>query len=151
MNQTWKIAIVAALIISVITVLTMKRNKPEQNTSNINNTIIAKTNDSEKPHKDKSKGIPMLLDLGSDQCIPCKEMAPILEELKEEYAGIFQVEFMDTRKEPPLAQIYNIEFIPTQIFFSASGEELFRHVGFYSKEDIIAKWKDLGINLELPE
>ena len=35
--------------------------------------------------------------------------------------------------------------IPTQIFFGADGKELFRHEGFYSKADILAKWKTLGV------
>ena len=38
--------------------------------------------------------------------------------------------------------------IPTQIFFDASGKELFRHVGFYGKEDILGKWKELGVDLK---
>ncbi|MBN2591788.1 MAG: thioredoxin family protein [Sedimentisphaerales bacterium] len=147
MNQTLKIFIVVALGISVITVLTIKRNKSEQNTSNISGTI-AQVGESAKPDVGINQGVPKLLDLGSDTCIPCKEMAPILEELKTEYAGIFQVEFMDIRKEPPLAEVYNIKLMPTQIFFDASGKERFRHEGFYSKEDILAKWKDLGLELK---
>jgi thioredoxin 1 len=35
--------------------------------------------------------------------------------------------------------------IPTQIFFDAEGRELFRHTGFLAKEDILAKWKELGV------
>jgi thioredoxin 1 len=38
--------------------------------------------------------------------------------------------------------------IPTQIFFDAEGKELFRHVGFFAKEDILAKWKELGVELK---
>lgn len=151
MNQTWKIVIVAALIISVITVLTIKRNKSEQqNIVNVN-TTVANISELAQPDIAINSGIPKLLDLGSDTCIPCKEMAPILEELKTEYAGIFQVQFMDIRKEPPLAEIYNIKLMPTQIFFDATGKERFRHEGFYSKEDILAKWKDLGIELKRAE
>jgi thioredoxin 1 len=37
--------------------------------------------------------------------------------------------------------------IPTQIFYDADGNELFRHEGFYAKEDILAKWAELGIDL----
>jgi thioredoxin 1 len=83
----------------------------------------------------------------SDECIPCKEMAPILEELKTEYAGKFKVEFMDVRIDPLLTSIYNIKLIPTQIFLDASGKELFRHEGFYSKKDILSKWKELGFEM----
>ena len=148
MNQTLKIVIVAVLVLSVITVITIKRDTSEQSTSNINDSAAAKLHDLSQPDTTINQNIPKLLDLGSDTCIPCKQMAPILEELKTEYAGKFQVQFMDIRKEPPLAEIYNIKLMPTQIFFDASGKELGRHEGFYSKEDILAKWKELGIELK---
>ena len=105
MNQTWKIVIVVVLIISMITVLTIKRSKSEQDTGAASN-IAANIEKGTQPDMPGSDGLPRLLDLGSDECIPCKEMVPILEELKTEYAGVFQVEFMDVRKEPPLAEVY---------------------------------------------
>jgi thioredoxin 1 len=91
--------------------------------------------------------LPRLLDLGAGKCIPCKMMAPILEELRNEYKGKLQVEFIDVWESPILGDQYEIRFIPTQIFFDPSGKELFRHVGFMSKEDILAKWRELGFNL----
>ncbi len=91
--------------------------------------------------------LPRLLDLGADKCIPCKMMAPVLAELKKEYAGRLQVDFIDVWKFPDAAKPYGIEVIPTQIFFDASGKELFRHVGFFGKEDILGKWKELGVDL----
>jgi thioredoxin 1 len=91
--------------------------------------------------------LPRLLDLGADKCVPCKMMAPILEELKETYAGTMTVEFIDVWKDPTAAQPYGIRVIPTQIFYSADGTELFRHEGFYSREDILAKWRELGVSL----
>ena len=147
MNQTWKIVIVVVLIISVITVLTIKRNTPEQDAGAASN-VAANLEAAAQPDIPVSGRLPLLLDLGSDECIPCKEMAPILEELKSEFAGIFQIQFMDIRKEPPLAEVYNVRVMPTQIFFDASGKELFRHEGFYSRQDILSKWKELGIELK---
>lgn len=94
-----------------------------------------------------ASGLPRLLDLGATKCVPCKMMAPILEELKEQYAGSLEVVFIDVWENPDDATEYGIESIPTQIFFDASGNELFRHVGFISKEDILAKWKELGVDL----
>ena len=90
-------------------------------------------------------GLPRLVDLGADKCVPCKMMAPILEEMKVEFATTFSVEFIDVWKHPDAATPYNIKVIPTQIFFSATGEELFRHEGFFSREDILAKWQELGL------
>jgi thiol-disulfide isomerase/thioredoxin len=72
-------------------------------------------------------------------------MAPILAELKRELAGKIAVEFYDVNEQAALAEKYQIEYIPTQIFESADGKELFRHVGFYSKSDILAKWQELGV------
>jgi len=95
----------------------------------------------------KDKAIPMLMDLGAGKCIPCKMMAPILEELKQEYAGKMDVQFVDVWKNPAPGKKYGVRVIPTQIFFDASGKELFRHEGFISKEDILAKWKELGVDI----
>ncbi len=72
-------------------------------------------------------------------------MAPILEELKQEYAGKFAVQFIDVWKNPDAGKEYEIQMIPTQIFFDAEGKERFRHTGFFGKEDILAKWKELGV------
>jgi thioredoxin 1 len=92
-----------------------------------------------------AQGLPRLLDLGATKCIPCKMMAPILEELKKQYTGVFAVEFIDVWENPAEAEKHGIQTIPTQIFFDASGKELFRHVGFFSKEEILAKWKEFGV------
>ena len=72
-------------------------------------------------------------------------MAPTLEELKEEYQGKFDVVFIDVWENKSAGEQYGIRVIPTQIFFDADGNELFRHGGFFSKEDILGKWKELGI------
>lgn len=96
------------------------------------------------------KALPKLVDLGADKCIPCKKMASILDALKKDYAGKMDVVFIDVWKEKEEAQKYNINLIPTQIFFSSDGKELFRHEGFFPKEDILAKWKELGVELTPP-
>jgi thioredoxin len=92
--------------------------------------------------------LPKLLDLGAGKCIPCKMMFPVLDELKKEYTGKLEVEFIDVWKNPDAGKQYGIEVIPTQIFFDASGKELFRHIGFFSKDDILARWKELGVDLK---
>lgn len=91
--------------------------------------------------------LPRLLDLGAGRCIPCKQMAPILEELRETYRGRLEVVFLDVWENPDAAGKYGVSTIPTQIFIDAQGKERFRHEGFFSKEDILAKWKELGVNL----
>lgn len=99
------------------------------------------------PSVELASNVPTLIDLGATKCIPCKMMAPILEDLKSEYAGKMNVQFIDVWENPEASKKYKINLIPTQIFFSADGKELFRHEGFFSKEDILEKWKDLGVDL----
>jgi thioredoxin 1 len=93
-------------------------------------------------------GMPTLLDLGADKCVPCKMMAPILEELRETYAGQLDVGFIDVWKDPAPGKEYGIRVIPTQIFLDEHGAELFRHQGFMSREDILGKWLELGYEFE---
>jgi thioredoxin 1 len=93
------------------------------------------------------KKLPKLIDLGSDKCVPCKMMEPILEELKTEYKNKLDVVFINVMKDQKSAANYRIRVIPTQIFLDSSGKEIFRHEGFYSKEEILAKFKELGISL----
>jgi len=91
--------------------------------------------------------IPRLVDLGAGKCVPCKAMAPVLEDLKKSCEGRLAVEFIDVWERQEDAAKYKISVIPTQIFFDASGKELFRHEGFFSKDEILSKWKELGFNL----
>jgi thioredoxin 1 len=95
-------------------------------------------------------GIPRLVDVGADRCIPCKAMAPILEELRAEYAGRMQVDFIDVWKNPAAGDPYNVYGIPTQIFFDEHGRELARHHGFLSKEGILATWRRVGYDFSTP-
>jgi thioredoxin 1 len=91
--------------------------------------------------------LPRIVDVGADKCVPCVMMAPELEKLKKEYAGVLEVEFVDVWKYPEEARKYGVRAIPTQIFYDAGGKELGRHLGFISKNDILAKFKELGILL----
>lgn len=95
------------------------------------------------------KVLPKLVDFGAENCIPCKKMAPLLEDLRVEYEGVMDVVFIDVRKEENKQQAlkYGIKTIPTQIFYDSDENELWRHVGFISKEDILKKWKELGFDL----
>lgn len=93
-----------------------------------------------------TKTLPRLVDLGAAKCVPCKMMAPILEDLKKECAGRIDVEFIDVWKSPEAGRQYGVRMIPTQIFYGADGKEVFRHEGFFGKEDILAKWKALGFD-----
>jgi len=155
MNKAGKIAIVVVLIVAVVVVIALK---PDNKTKPGTGITEGPAKIVESPQAEglevvedrPTKGLPRMVDLGADKCIPCKMMAPILEQLKSEYEGTLIVDFIDVWKNPDEGPKYNIKLIPTQIFFDASGKERFRHEGFFSKEDILAKWKELGVDLKSP-
>jgi thioredoxin 1 len=91
------------------------------------------------------KGMVTMVDLGADKCAPCKLMAPILLDLEEEYQGRVAIIFLDVWKDKKPADHFGVRAIPTQIFFDATGKERYRHLGFLSKESIVAQLKKMGI------
>lgn len=101
--------------------------------------------------KKPAKQLPKLLDLGATKCVPCKMMVPVLDELKKEYKGQLDVQFIDVWKNPDSAKKYKVQSIPTQIFFNAKGKEVYRHVGYFPKDDIIKAFNDHGVKLKKPK
>ncbi len=92
-----------------------------------------------------ARKLPRVVDLGADKCKACKDLAPILVELKKEYDGRVTVEFIDVWKDPKAGEPYKIRVIPTQVFFDADGNEIWRHEGFLPKADFVAKFAELGV------
>jgi len=125
MGKIGKIVIVVALIAGIAVAIVARRN-----------------NTAEPPDVLVGTGLPAMIDVGAETCIPCKLMAPILEELKNELQGKAIIQFINLNKYPEQAGIYKVNIMPTQIFYDASGKERFRHEGFYSKEDILAKLEE---------
>lgn len=82
-------------------------------------------------------GMVTMVDLGASTCIPCKMMAPILEELEQEYREKAAIIFIDVRHDEDAAKRFAVRAIPTQIFFDRSGKEVSRHTGFLDKQAII--------------
>lgn len=119
----------------------------------------------------RAYGLPVLIDFGADECIPCKEMAPVLKELNEELRGKAIVKFVDVWKNSDVSQTVPLRVIPTQFFFNADGtpyvpadgdaaaEQGFQmystkadgkhvftsHEGGMTKEAILAVLKEMGV------
>jgi len=146
MNKTGKILIVAVLVAAVgLVILAKQINSASQPQAAKDSGQVSDA--SWQGSVQQSQALPRLVDLGAGKCIPCKMMAPILEELKNEYADSMKVDVFDIEKNPDMLDKYRVRVIPTQIFFDASGKELFRHEGFMAKNDILAKWAELGVEL----
>jgi len=93
-----------------------------------------------------TNGKPTLAEFGWRTCIPCKQMKPVLEELAVEYEDKLNVVIVEVYEQKDLTREHQIRAIPTQIFFDGSGKEIARHMGFWSKEEIIAQLKEMGID-----
>lgn len=70
-------------------------------------------------------------------------MKPVLEELKRELKGKAEIVDVDIDQHSAFARKTKIASIPTQVFFDSSGNEVYRHIGFYPKEEILAKLKEV--------
>ena len=138
MKNLRNLAIIAAVVVAAGIVFALKNNQAKP----------SGPAPAEAAEPAQAAALPRLVDLGADKCIPCKMMAPILEEMKTAYAGQLQVDFIDVWKNPDASEQYGVRVIPTQIFYDAQGKELFRHEGFFAKEDMLAKWKTLGVDLQ---
>lgn len=87
------------------------------------------------------------IELGSIKCAPCRMMQPIIDEIAKEYEGQVQVVYHDvwTDAGQPFAKKYRVQAIPTQIFLDKNGEEFYRHVGFFPKDELIKVLRLKGV------
>lgn len=87
------------------------------------------------------------IELGSVRCIPCREMQPIMKSIKEKYGREVKIVFHDVLSEK--GQSYGVKFgieaIPTQVFLDSKGKEYYRHVGFFSEEELVRVLKMKGV------
>ncbi len=92
--------------------------------------------------------LPKLVVFGSGSCLPCQLMKPVLEELKKDYDGRLDVVQVSVDEFPEAVRQFRLRTVPTEIFLRADGRELYRREGFMAKEEIVARWKDVGVTLE---
>ena len=86
--------------------------------------------------------LPIVLDFSAAWCGPCKQLAPIIDELSEEYAGRIAVGKCDIEEADDLTMEYGIRNVPTVLFIKA-GKVVDRFVGSKSKGDVQAKFEAL--------
>ena len=109
------------------------------------NSYSQSIQDQRFPKEVAQSPLPKLLDFGRGVCIPCKAMAPILKELSEEYKDRVIIKVIEIDQESGLTRANRIRLIPTQIFFDAENQEVLRHEGFMSKDDIKKVFQKMGI------
>jgi thioredoxin 1 len=92
------------------------------------------------------KGMPTMVDLGANECVPCKMMVPVMEKVEKKYEGKAAIVFIDVWKNKEPAKRFGIRAIPTQIFFDKEGKEVHRHEGFMGEADIDRIFKQMGVS-----
>jgi len=92
-----------------------------------------------------TNGVSTLAEFGRGTCAPCKAMKPILQELAAEYGDNLNVVLVEVDEYMDLTRQFEIMVIPTQIILDSHSEEVMRHIGFWSKEEIIAALDELDI------
>lgn len=130
-KKIMSVIIIIAVIVIIAGIWIFKNNEKNKDETTTNNT--SNTNQTQNPDfklnitssfsldKLKSYNLPIIIDFGSDSCIPCKQMAPALKQLNSELQEKAIIRFVDVWKYPKLADGYPIELIPTQIFINSDG------------------------------
>jgi thioredoxin 1 len=86
--------------------------------------------------------IPVLVDFWAEWCGPCRMLAPILDQIATEKAGVLKVAKVDVDSQPAIAAQFNIRAMPTLLFFKG-GEVKDTVVGVQSKDALIRKFEAL--------
>lgn len=89
--------------------------------------------------------LPLVLQFGRGSCPWCLKMEPILAELAADYRGKLNVSEVSVEEQETLAERAGVRFLPTIIIYRPGGQELYRHVGFWPKEEMVAKLRELGL------
>ncbi len=165
-NKATKILVPILMLAIVLGIWLVKNQEQEAPRITGEFALAAKSVDLEQL---KTHNLPMIIDFGADECVPCKEMAPVLIELNEEMQGLAIIKFVDVWKNPEAANNFPVQVIPTQIIINAdgspyipskdfgvqflmysgkeTGEHIFTaHQGGLNKEQMRLILQDMGVN-----
>jgi thioredoxin 1 len=90
----------------------------------------------------KGSDVPVLLDFWAEWCMPCKMLAPVIDEIADDFAGKIKVGKLDTDNAREAALEFGISAIPTLILFN-KGEIVNRFVGLQQKADLVETINEL--------
>lgn len=83
----------------------------------------------------KNNSKPVVVDIFTEWCPPCKMLGPIIEKLSEEYVGKVDFYKMDLDKNPETGNLFEVDRIPTVVLF-VNGEMKDKFIGLKQEEEI---------------
>lgn len=86
--------------------------------------------------------IPAIVDFWADWCMPCKTMAPVIDEIAKEFSGKIKIAKINVDENHKMATDLTVMNIPTLIFFKG-GQQLNRISGVLSKKDLLKKIEEI--------
>ena len=92
--------------------------------------------------------LPTLKSLSTPTCPACQQMAKVVDEINEKYAGKLVAEKVDLEKNPEVAREYKVRFLPTLLFLDAEGKVVRQEVGYRSLDEILEIFKGAGVAIE---
>ncbi len=92
--------------------------------------------------------LPVMINVGISTCPPCRTMASVLLDLKQDYQHVFSIHYYDMHKHENVEEKFDIRIVPTQVFYASDGRELFRHEGYISDQNILKQWQELGYEVQ---
>ncbi len=87
----------------------------------------------------------LIVEFGGEHCIPCMQMQPVLQDLREALEGKAIIHNFWIQQHPKIARHLRIIAMPTQVIFNPKGEEVFRHMGYFPPDEFHQTLRQLGI------
>lgn len=84
-------------------------------------------------------GKPMVIDFSASWCPPCQQLKPIYAKLTEEYQNEITMVTVDVDENKEMAEKFDVQAIPTLIFFNKEGKIIDRTTGFIPEQDLRSK------------
>ena len=93
----------------------------------------------------KSGGKPLIADFGLGFCMQCRKQAATLEEIRKAYGDKVVLRMVNVNKEQALTSRYEVELIPTLVFFDGTGKVVLKKVGPIGYDEIRNQLSRMGV------
>ena len=94
------------------------------------------------------KKLPTLKSLSTPTCPACQQMAKVLDEINDKYAGKLAAEKVNVEEHPEMAREYKVRYVPTLLFLDAEGKVVRQEVGYRSLDEVLEIFKGAGVAIE---